>query len=67
MYCVYTYVQDGARGYGTDSLGNSSSLLSHIYILTRSNKQHRRVLLRAILRHFEDYEVHGCHMYVEMS
>ena len=50
-------LQDGARGYSNDSVGNSASLLSHIYLLARSNKQHRRVLLRALLRHFEDYEV----------
>ena len=57
MKGVCLHIQDAARGFVTDSIGNSSSLLSHIYLLARSNKQHRRVLLKAMLRHFEDYEV----------
>lgn len=55
---VLSGVQDGARGYVTDSIGNTTSLLSHIYIMVRSIRQQRRVFLKVLLRYFEDYEVH---------
>jgi cohesin loading factor subunit SCC2 len=46
---------DEARGY-LESGSSPAALLSHLYSLIRSNKQHRRALLRALLRYFEDYE-----------
>ena len=35
----------------------STSHLAHLYSLVRSTKTQRRAFLRALLRHFEDYEV----------
>ncbi len=58
VYQYYPALQDIPRGYYSDSLGNQSSLLAHVYSLVRSTKQHRRAFLRALLRYFEDYEVH---------
>ena len=48
--------QGMVRGH-TDSATSPQSLLGHVYSLIRSNKQHRRAFLRALLRHFENYEV----------
>ena len=58
IYHYYLAMQEIPRGYYCDSLGNQSSLLAHVYSLVRSTKQHRRAFLRALLRYFEDYEVH---------
>lgn len=46
---------DVVRGC-TDNATNPQSVLAHTYSLIRSNKQNRRAFLRALLRHFEDYE-----------
>ena len=48
--------QDVSRGC-TDSATNPQGMLAHVYSLIRSNKQHRRAFLKALLRYFEDYEV----------
>ena len=51
----------------TDHATNAQSILAHTYSLIRGNKQNRRGFLRALLRHFEDYEVHAylyCFTYV---
>ena len=50
--------QTEARGF-MEQNSSHTSLLAHVYSLVRSNKQHRRAMLRAVLRYFEDYEVSG--------
>ena len=49
-------IQREARGF-TEVGSSLTALLAHLYSLLRSNKQHRRAFLRALLRYFEDYEV----------
>ena len=56
MYILHSLHQGVVRGH-TDSATSPQSLLGHVYSLIRSNKQHRRAFLRALLRHFENYEV----------
>ena len=56
MNILYFLDQGVVRGH-TDSVTSPQSLLGHVYSLIRSNKQHRRAFLRALLRHFENYEV----------
>ncbi|CAI8012871.1 Nipped-B-like protein [Geodia barretti] len=47
----------GGEARGFTEVGSSpTALLAHLYSLLRSNKQHRRAFLRALLRYFEDYE-----------
>ena len=53
---VVMLVQGEARGF-TEVGSSPTALLAHLYSLLRSNKQHRRAFLRALLRYFEDYEV----------
>ena len=53
---VVMLIQGEARGF-TEVGSSPTALLAHLYSLLRSNKQHRRAFLRALLRYFEDYEV----------
>ena len=52
----YYSFQDLVRGC-TEHPNAPQSVLAHVYTLVRSNKQHRRAFLKAVLRHFEELEV----------
>eukprot|EP00731_Ephydatia_muelleri_P018474 Em0011g514a len=45
----------------------SQSVLAHVYTLVRSNKQHRRAFLKALLRHFEELEKTSLEMLLFLS